>query len=84
MTAYEEAWTKFIAAIPAAVPRFGGELCKDAACNRDGPHYPGEYGCIRSPVWRCPPWLLVVNRCPKGQEHRAGCGCVGDARGAAS
>lgn len=54
-------------------------LCFRKDCFRGGPHFRGEYACVESDVWRCPEGVDPYQRCSKWpQEHRRGCGCVGD------
>lgn len=61
-------------------PVWGSHLCEDPSCYRGGPHFPGEYGCKCSDVWRCPEGVHSAATCSArlGASHRAGCGCPGD------
>lgn len=53
-------------------------LCDRDDCHRGGPHFPGEYGCVRSNVWRTPEGVSQAEPCPTYGNHRRGCGCPGD------
>lgn len=60
--------------------KFGGALCDSPTCYRGGPHFPGEYGCAVSEVWRSPRLGASEAACRKGGDgnHKRGCGCPGD------
>lgn len=58
--------------------KWGGPLCDLSNCQRGGPHFPGEYGCATSEVWRSPRPEATGGACRKGGSHRRGCGCPGD------
>lgn len=63
------------------------DLCEDLACGRKSNHFVGEYGCISSRVWHCPPGVdETKSRCPRTPHgaHRPGCGCKGDPLGGPS
>lgn len=55
-------------------------LCERSDCYRGGPHFPGEYGCAESLVWRCPKGVDAGACCAarRSAPHRPGCGCPGD------
>lgn len=56
-----------------------GRLCEDEECKRLSNHFPGEYGCIVSDVWRAPSPESFEARCsPTRYWHVRGCGCPGD------
>lgn len=59
-------------------PLFSGPLCEREDCHRGGPHFPGEYGCASSEVWRRPEGAPLDAACPQFGNHRRGCGCAGD------
>lgn len=49
---------------PRDVEFWNQPLCEREDCYRGGPHFPGEYGCAASEVWRRPQGVPVDAPCP--------------------